>query len=316
MKMIGTLAVVALLAGCGGSTSVVAQGDGDGSGDGATTPASTDRPMGEWRTTSIDEESPSKSPLVTPKEFDLRFFDDGRVLAQARCNSISGAYRISDGRFRMDEAAQTEMGCPGADRHAEDQWLASFLTSGPVYDFTGTRISLDSDTIRVELAPRREVEPDKALGGTRWELTHLTDGPAPGAPADPNSAVSASMAPPKTTLQFGVGLSRSATAGPDTPTGSPPSGTLKGSSGCTDFFTRAELVQSDEGPGGVSEKLRFGPLTVDDSRCGSGRPAGLEQVLAVLQGDVIAKVHLATLTLTHSSGKGMQLSATQDASAG
>ncbi|MGQ0468074.1 MAG: META domain-containing protein [Sporichthyaceae bacterium] len=307
MKWMGALALTSVLAGCGGSTTVVAEGDGGGVGAGK--PSAADRPTGEWRTTSIDQADGAAIEGVQPEAFNLRFFDDGRVMAQARCNSLSGQYRIENGRFRVDDLAQTEMGCPGENRHEEDTWIGAFLTSSPAYAFDGTRITLDTDAIRVALKPREEVVPNKPLGGTRWELTHLTDGPAPGAPADPNAAVSASMAPPQTHLQFGVGLSREAAAVPDAPSGSPPSGTLKGRSGCVDFFARAELVSSAASGKAGEETLRFGPLSVDDSQCKAGRTAGVDSVLAVLQGDVIARIVVGTLTLTHASGRGMQLSA-------
>ena len=276
MRRIGTVTLLALLAGCGGST-VVAQGDG-----GKPAIASDERPTGEWRTTTITEDPPAQAPLVKPDAFTLRFFDDGRVLAQARCNSISGQYRISDGRFRMDEAAQTEMGCPGDNRHEEDQWLSTFLTSGPDFEFANNRISLDSDTIQVELGPREEVQPNKPIVGTRWQLTHLTDGPAPGAPADPNSAVSASMAPPQTELTFDED-------------------SVRGKSGCAEFAGRAKQM---------GDSIQFSAIKYSGCDHGS-EPVGLQDVLAVLKGVVLVKIHVSTLTLTHSSGRGMQLRAAE-----
>lgn len=279
MRVIGTVALVALLAGCGGSSTVVAQGDGDGSG--ARTPGTADeRPTGEWRTSSITQSPSASPPGVKPDAFTLRFFDDGRVIAQARCNSISGPYRIADGRFRMDEAAQTEMGCPGDDRHEEDEWLGAFLTSGPAWTFDGKQIGLDGVDIDVVLKPREEVVPNKPVIGTAWTVTHVTDGPAPGAPADPDSAVSAGMPMGKVQLTF------TATE-------------VNGNSSCATFSGQAD--QRD----GI---IRFGAITKDVSRCTNGDPA-VDQVLAVLAGDVLVKQHIATLTLTHSSGKGLQLSA-------
>jgi heat shock protein HslJ len=281
--MIGAIALVTLLAGCGGSTTVVAGGDGGDGGNGGSKPSVQDRPTGEWRTTSIEQAPTVKGPGVKPDAFTLRFFDDGRVIAQARCNSISGNYRIADGKFRMDEAATTEMGCPGDNRHEEDTWLAAFLTSGPAWSFDGKRIGLDGPEIDVELAPREEVVPNTPIVGTTWKVTHLTDGPAPGAPADPNSSVSAGA--PMGTWE----LTFTATE-------------VRGRGQCATFTGPAE--QRDGA-------IRFGSITKDLSKCSDGDP-GMEALLAVLAGDVTVKQHIETLTLTHSSGKGLQLSAADE----
>ncbi|MGQ0845543.1 MAG: META domain-containing protein [Sporichthyaceae bacterium] len=283
MKPIGALALTLLLAGCGGSTTVVAAGDGDAAGG---TPAIGEgRPSGEWRTSSIEQAPSTTVPGAKPDAFTLRFFDDGRVLAQARCNSLQGQYRIEGGRFVVQDLAQTEMGCPGDNRQEEDQWLGAFLTASPTYVFDGTTLGLTSDAIDVVLKPREEVQPNATLIGTRWELTHLTDGPAPGAPADPNSTASASM--PPVPMEFTLTTLK-----------------VSGTSGCARFSGPAEVT---------GENVRFGRIDVDTSACG---PDALAQLPALMrEGVLAAKVHLRTLTLTHSSGKGMQLSAAQDAPA-
>lgn len=273
MKWIGFLAVATMLAGCGGTTSVVAQGDEGKPAVG------NGRPTGTWRTTSVDQTPSASVAGSKPESFGMQFFDDGRVSVSARCNSLGGTYRIEGGRFRMDEIMQTEMGCPGENRHEEDQWLGAFLAAGPKYAFDGQRISLDTDSIRVALKQNAKNAADEAFVGTRWKV---------------DSALMAS-----------------------------PSGDA-GSTSASPPFSPAELVFTDTAVNGKvgcatlagpakrdGDKIRFGQVVADQSKCLDGEPA-VGELLSVLKGDVALTFRHLSMTLMHPSGKGLSLRAVQD----
>lgn len=145
-------------AGCGGGASA-AQAGGDLAGD--------------WRSTAVEQIAPPVAPQVAAEKVRVLFLSGGRFVASARCNSISGPFEVSGGRFVAGEAAATELKCQDAE-HKEDLWLAAFLTGRPTISKTVDRLELRSDTTGIVLAPRAVVSPDRPLEGTRWTLTKAT----------------------------------------------------------------------------------------------------------------------------------------------
>jgi heat shock protein HslJ len=115
-------------------------------------------------------------PLV-PGTRVMLSFRDGNLGAQAGCNHLGGAYRIDGDRLVVDSMAMTEMGCDPA-RHAQDEWLAAFLSSRPQLRATGADLVLEGNGTIVRLTDQEVAEPDRSLTGTRWLLTTIVDGDA------------------------------------------------------------------------------------------------------------------------------------------
>lgn len=105
-------------------------------------------------------------------------FQDGQLTAQAGCNTMSGGYSIVDGKLASDGPwATTEMGCDPA-RHAQDQWLANFLSSGPTVEVEGDKLTLTSGETVIELLDREVAQPDLQLTGQTWTLNSIITGDA------------------------------------------------------------------------------------------------------------------------------------------
>ena len=106
--------------------------------------------------------------LVAGTRITLDFVKDGRRLgAQAGCNSLGGTAAFEGGRLIVNDLATTEMGCDPP-RHAQDEWLARFLTSRPEWSRSGGSLTLDNGTARIVLEDREVADPDRALRGTKW----------------------------------------------------------------------------------------------------------------------------------------------------
>lgn len=105
-------------------------------------------------------------------------FDDGSLSANAGCNTIFGAYRITDGTLGVDQLGTTEMACE-TDLMAQDRWLTDILALEPRLELEGNTLTLRgvADTVIV-LLDRTEAEPDQPLQGTRWVLDGIRDGDA------------------------------------------------------------------------------------------------------------------------------------------
>ena len=88
----------------------------------------------------------------------------------------------------------TAAGCADQSLHRMDEWISAFFATPRGYAYDGNRIELSSETTRVVLRPLEEVEPARPLEGTRWEITHLTQGSAGGGPS--SDTVAAMASPP------------------------------------------------------------------------------------------------------------------------
>ncbi len=109
--------------------------------------------------------------LVPGTRISLRF-EGGRIGISAGCNSIGGPYRIEDGRLLVAELSMTAMGCD-APRHAQDDWISTFIGSAPAISPDGQNLVLESGETRLELVDREAVEPDAELVGPRWVVDGL-----------------------------------------------------------------------------------------------------------------------------------------------
>jgi heat shock protein HslJ len=102
-------------------------------------------------------------------------FDNGTLSASAGCNIIGGDLDIDGDTLRFSGASMTEMGCDQP-RHAQDDWLVTFLSSNPTFVLDGFDLTLTSGTTVVTLLDREIAEPDQPLTNITWGLASFIDG--------------------------------------------------------------------------------------------------------------------------------------------
>jgi heat shock protein HslJ len=153
------LALAAVLAGCG----AVDQGA-------ASLPTDQPGPRGTFLSTEVTEDGKPRV-LAERTRVNLRFTDDGRLLATAGCNSLSGPVAVRGDRLVVSDLAMTDMGCDTA-RHDQDTWLAKVLRDGPSWRRDGENLVLTAGGTQIVLAPEKPV----ALEGTEWTVDGRIDG--------------------------------------------------------------------------------------------------------------------------------------------
>jgi heat shock protein HslJ len=105
----------------------------------------------------------------------LQFTEDGRLVANAGCNTMSGPVTLTGDRLEVD-LSTTEMGCDEA-RHRQDEWLSGVLSSRPSWRLAGDTLLLTTADTELELTSQKPAP----LQGTRWTVTTLVDGQIAGA---------------------------------------------------------------------------------------------------------------------------------------
>jgi heat shock protein HslJ len=114
--------------------------------------------------------------LVANTRIRMQFTDDGRLIADAGCNSMQSPVDTGDGRLTVDRAmAVTEMGCDGP-RHTQDGWLVNLLQTKPAWKLDGATLSVTSGGTTISLTDRETAEPVLALDGTKWSLDTVIAG--------------------------------------------------------------------------------------------------------------------------------------------
>jgi heat shock protein HslJ len=113
--------------------------------------------------------------LVPGTRIRLVFDANGNLGASAGCNSIGGTWRLDGNILRFEGGSMTEMGCDEP-RHAQDDWLATFLGSDPTLQLTGNDLTLTAGDTTVALLDREIADPDLPLLGTVWTLTGIISG--------------------------------------------------------------------------------------------------------------------------------------------
>jgi heat shock protein HslJ len=220
--------------------------------------------------------------MPTGSQVMLWFTADGRLVAHAGCNTITGKVELSGGQIWMAEMAMTEMGCAD-DLLAQDQWLASLLDAPPSWQLSGPHLRVSTGQTVIELTDRRVLDPDRPLERTRWVASALIGG---------NVTDAAITALGRVFLVFGQGR-------------------VTGSDGC----------QPLSGPAAVSgTTISFGPgPAVTGSPCTDPAAAELaRRVRATLHGDVGYQIEADELSLTGTDadglGVGLQLTAVPQSS--
>lgn len=129
------------LAGCGSSAkSAVPRGPG-------VDPAGSKLAGHSYSSTSVTYHVMPAGTKVT-----LRFGTDGRLSANAGCNTMGGTFGVESGRLVVGELAMTEMGCNPKARQDQDGWLAGLLRSGPEIVQSGKTLRVTQGQTTIELA--------------------------------------------------------------------------------------------------------------------------------------------------------------------
>lgn len=262
MRTTATLAVslLLLLVACGESTTSAGSGGGN--------------PWGRhFLSVSVTEDAEDR-PLVAGTRIRLSFREDGSLGASAGCNSMGGQAEIRDGRLVLAGLSMTEMGCD-PDRHAQDEWLAGFLTSRPRFHLDDSLLTLTGEETEIRLQDREVADPDRPLRGTRWEVDSVIEG----------DAVSSVPEEAGAHLVFAAD-----------------SDGFGGSTGCNQVGGRAEI---DEAAGTVT----FGDVVTTKMACEDDRMQLEGDVLDVVDGTVDYDIEAGRLWLRHPDGKGLGLQA-------
>ncbi|TCO48741.1 heat shock protein HslJ [Kribbella antiqua] len=158
MRMVVVAGLLLALAGCGDESSA-----SGGSLKGKT-----------YLSTAVTEDG-QPNELVANTRISLHFTDDGRLIADAGCNSMQSPVKTSGGKLSMDDLAMTGMGCDQP-RHAQDDWLSKLLSADPAWKLEGDQLTVSSGGTAISLQDGQTAEPDLALDGTKWILETVITG--------------------------------------------------------------------------------------------------------------------------------------------
>jgi heat shock protein HslJ len=261
-----TLLLLAVLtAGCGRGT--VSQ-NGTGAGD--------SEPWGRaFLSTSVTENGQPR-PLVEGTRISLRFSDSHEIGAQAGCNSMGGPASIEAGRLVVGDLATTEMGCDPP-RHAQDEWLARFLTSRPSADLSAETLTLENDTTRIVLTDRQVADPDRSLQGTKWVVDTIVEG----------ESASSVPAGAEAHVVFGD------------------ADRFSGNAGCNGMGGNAAVHDG-------TRTITFSEVITTKMACEDDRMRLERAVLATLEGDVAYRIEADVLRLDGPDGHGLRLRAAKE----
>jgi heat shock protein HslJ len=202
-------------------------------------------------------------------------FDNGTLSANAGCNIIGGSLVIDGNTLRFSGASMTEMGCDEP-RHAQDDWLVTFLSSSPTFVLNGNDLALTSGITVVTLLDREIAEPDQPLAGPTWSLASFISG-------DVVSSVP-------------VGISAAFTFAED--------GTLSANFGCN----------SGGGTYAIDgDTITFSDVVMTKMACGGAAGQVESAVLSVIGAEGLIQFAIDADSLTFTAGElGLQFSAAVD----
>lgn len=212
-----------------------------------------------------------KAKQLAPKtRIQLQFMPDGRLSANAGCNSMGGQVSTGDGKLAVKELAITDMGCD-APRHAQDDWLAKLLQDEPTWTLAADKLTVSKGETELVLQNRETAQPDKQLDGTKWTLESVIAGQTASHPA-------------------GAGGAHLTISGER----------IVGATGCNDFEGIAAHTAG---------KLTLGELTVTAVGCLGDRGKLEKDVLAVLHGELTYTIEANRLQLRAADGNGLDFTA-------
>lgn len=117
---------------------------------------------------SVTEQGQPRA-MVEGTRVELRFTDDGRLIATAGCNQMQGPVTLDDGKLTVAELGMTAMGCPKPELHQQDEWLSKLLSAKPAYRLDGTNLVVTGSNAEIVLAP----EQPATLEGA-WTVNGIT----------------------------------------------------------------------------------------------------------------------------------------------
>jgi heat shock protein HslJ len=137
------LALTLLVAACGDDTGDDTASDDSG---GSASAVTFDDLVGK----TFESTSVTGHDLVPDSVITLEFID-GRISANAGCNTQNGDADVVDGTLEVGQLASTMMACEDP-LMAQEQWLGAFLEDGPEVALDATTLTLTSGDVVVELA--------------------------------------------------------------------------------------------------------------------------------------------------------------------
>lgn len=102
-------------------------------------------------------------------------FRNGEFGFSAGCNGHGGTFSLRDERLVVTAFQSTTRGCDAA-LHAQDEWLAGFLTSSPSLKLEGERLTLRGAAATLVFLDREVADPDRPLVGTLWTVDTIVQG--------------------------------------------------------------------------------------------------------------------------------------------
>lgn len=172
--LLGILPIAVVMVGCAGQS-----GPAEPGGPATGSPSTSADPAGLYGrtfTSKLLTEHGKPRALVPGTSIELRFTDDGRLVANAGCNTISGTVTLAGGRLDAPDLSITEMGCD-PQRHEQDQRLSALLASKPSWRLDGDDLVLSSSGTELVLAEQKALP----LVGTVWKADTLIQGQVTGA---------------------------------------------------------------------------------------------------------------------------------------
>lgn len=222
---------------------------------------------------SIDvTENGNPRPLTGETRVRFRFTDDGRLIADAGCNSMQSPVRFNGDRLEVPELSITGMGCDKP-RHDQDAWLAEFLQGKPSLSLDGSGLILRSASTELIMVDGDVAEPDLGLQGPRWAVDTLVTG----------EVASSVAAGTEASLVFGAD-------------------TVTVAAGCNSGSGRYQVN---------GDTLRFEAIATTRKACEPDVMRLEDAVLGVLDGEVTYTIDADRLTLKHPSGKQLGLRGNQ-----
>jgi heat shock protein HslJ len=157
------VAALLVLAGCGERPA----GDAPVPVDAGDTPDSL---IGKTFVLASATEKGDPLAIVSGTTIELRFTADGRLVANAGCNTMTGPATVTADGLDAD-LSTTEMACDDA-RHAQDEWLSTLLTGKPAVRMEGDQLTLSARDAELMLVEQQAMP----LHDTTWTVTTLVEG--------------------------------------------------------------------------------------------------------------------------------------------
>ncbi|NKE57687.1 META domain-containing protein [Lentzea sp. PSKA42] len=151
--LVAVIAVAVLATGCGNPSTGGEGGDVKGK---------------VFHSASVTEQGKPRA-MVEGTSVQLRFTDDGRLLANAGCNQMQGPVSLDGGKLAVSDLSMTAMGCPSPDLHTQDEWLSKLLSAKPSWRMDGENLVVTGSDTEIVLTPET---PATLVGGT-WKVDGL-----------------------------------------------------------------------------------------------------------------------------------------------